>query len=61
MTSDLVIHTLELTLKPSSADLISPNQLQILSSHDTKNVVAPSEIPKLKRVIQSAVMQFDDD
>jgi hypothetical protein len=28
----------------------------LLSSHDTKNVINASEIPKLKRVIQSAVM-----
>ena len=60
MTSDLVIHTIDLSLKGSMNSNVSPQQLMILSSHDTKNVIVPSEVPKLKRVIQSAVMQYQD-
>ena len=51
MTSDLVIHTINLSLKGSLNSNVSPQQLMILSSHDTKNVIVPSEVPKLKRVI----------
>ena len=51
MTSDLVIHTIDLSLKGSMNSNVSPQQLMILSSHDTKNVIVPSEVPKLKRVI----------
>ena len=58
MTSDLVLHTLELTLIGTADSLVCPHQIKILSSHDTKNVVAASEIPKLKQVIQTAVMTF---
>lgn len=60
MTSDLVIHTLELSLSGSMDSKVSPQQIKILSSHDTKNVVAASEIPKLKQVISSSVLQFND-
>lgn len=39
---------------------VSPQQINIVSSHDTKNTIAASEIPKLKRVIQSAVLQHGE-
>ena len=61
MTSDLVIHTIELTVQAGSENLVNPNQIKLVSSHDTRNVVAPSQQIKLKKVIQSAVLQFDED
>ena len=42
MTSDLVIHTIELTVQAGSENLVNPNQVKLVSSHDTRNVVAPS-------------------
>ena len=57
MTSDLVIHTFELSVKSAINRNVSPEQIKLLSSHDCKNVIAASEIPKLKRVIQSSIMR----
>ena len=56
MTSDLIIHTFELSIKSAINSNVSPSQIKLLSSHDIKNAIAASEIPKLKRVIQSSVM-----
>ena len=60
MTSDLIIHTFELSIKSAINSNVSPAQIKLLSSHDIKNAIAASEIPKLKRVIQSSVMQHQD-
>lgn len=59
MTSDLVIHTFYLSLKGAMDSNVSPQQIKLLSSHDTKNVINRSEIPKLKRVIKSAVLDHE--
>ena len=60
MTSDLIMHTFELSLKSSINSNVSPQQIKLISSHDTRNVIAASEVPKLKRVIQSSIMQHQD-
>ena len=51
MTSDLVMHTFELSLNSAMNSNVSPQQIMLISSHDTKNMIAASEVPKLKRVI----------
>ena len=56
MTSDLVLHTLELSLSSGINSNVSPQQIKMLSCHDMKNHIAASEVPKLKRVMQSHVM-----
>ena len=60
MTSDLIIHTFELSVKSAINHNVSPQQVKLISSHDTKNVIAASEVPKLKRVIQTSLMQHRD-
>lgn len=59
MTSDLVIHTLHLSLKGAMDSNVNPQQIKLLSSYDTKNVINRSEIPKLNRVIKSAVLDHE--
>ena len=60
MTSDLIMHTFELSMKSAMNSNVSPQQIMLISSHDTKNMIAAGEVPKLKRVIQSSIMQHQD-
>ena len=56
VTSDLLIHTIELK-EPGNDDNSGANQIRILSTLDCKTEMPSSELPKLKRLIMSGMMK----
>ena len=59
MTTDLLIHTIELK-EQSNDDTSGAHQVRILSTLDCKNEMPSSELPKLKRLLMSGKMKCGD-
>ena len=59
MTSDLLIHTIELN-EQTNENNSGAHQIRILSTLDCKNEMPLSELPKLKQLMMSGKMKCGD-
>ena len=57
LTSDLIVHTAELSASAGSESKTSPQQIKLISSHNCRNDMQSNKVPQLKKVISSSIMR----